>query len=62
MVRNNFMFKKLNAFVLINEADGYWNGKINGKIADDGVYFYKYEVTGLDGSKVTGQGSVELIR
>jgi gliding motility-associated-like protein len=46
----------------INSIQGYWDGNINGNPADDGVYFFKYEVTGLNGDNLSGHGNVTLIR
>lgn len=46
----------------ITEVNGKWDGTINGHEASEGVYFYRYEVKGLDGSTTTGQGNIELIR
>jgi gliding motility-associated-like protein len=42
--------------------DPYWDGKINGTIAPDGVYFVQYTVKGLLGKEITGQGFLQLIR
>lgn len=42
--------------------DPYWDGKINGTIAPDGVYFVQYTVKGLMGKELTGQGFLQLIR
>jgi gliding motility-associated-like protein len=42
--------------------DPQWDGKINGTIAPDGVYFYQYTVKGLMGKEITGQGFLQLIR
>lgn len=42
--------------------DPYWDGKINGTIAPDGVYFMQYTVRGLMGKEITGQGFLQLIR
>lgn len=40
-----------------------WDGKAqNGKIANDGTYFYLYQIKGLDGQSVKGQGFLQLIR
>ncbi|MDR0802272.1 choice-of-anchor L domain-containing protein [Fluviicola sp.] len=42
--------------------DPYWDGKINGSMAPDGVYFLQYTVKGLMGKEITGQGFLQLIR
>ncbi len=42
--------------------NGYWDGTVNGKDADDGVYFYKYEAKGLNGDVLKGHGHVTLKR
>jgi gliding motility-associated-like protein len=39
-----------------------WDGKINGHLATDGVYFIKYKVTGLDDSIQEGHTFFHLIR
>lgn len=41
---------------------GFWDGSVNGNPAEDGVYFYNYTATGLDGTTQTGQGNVQLMR
>ena len=46
----------------ITETAPTWNGKINGENADEGVYFYQYEIEGSDGEKLTGQGFIQLVR
>ncbi len=50
---------------LMFEADGInplWDGTSNGKPVEEGVYFYKYEVLGINGETYTGHGNVTLIR
>lgn len=50
---------------LIFEADGVnplWDGTSKGTPVEEGVYFYKYEVTGINGQLYTGHGNVTLIR
>ncbi len=50
---------------LIYEATGsnpFWDGKIKGALADDGVYFLQYTVKGLKDFEITGQGFFQLIR
>ena len=44
------------------ELTSKWNGDINGKEATDGVYFYKYEVVGINSDVLTGHGHITLIR
>jgi gliding motility-associated-like protein len=40
-----------------------WNGKTEGgAAAEEGTYFYKYLVTGVDGSEYTGHGFLQLVR
>lgn len=39
-----------------------WDGTSKGKPVEEGVYFYKYEVIGLNGQTYTGHGSVTVIR
>ena len=39
-----------------------WDGKVNSTDADEGVYFYKYIVTGVGGDKLEGHGFLHLIR
>lgn len=51
---------------VVNEqtsATPTWDGKLqDGSEAVDGVYFYKYKATGLDGSTIEGHGSISLYR
>ena len=51
-----------NFMARISDLNGYWDGRTNGNMADDGVYFYKYTVTGLDGTTQTGQGDIQLMK
>jgi gliding motility-associated-like protein len=46
----------------ITETTQSWDGRINGKDADEGVYYYQYEIEGSSGEKIKGQGYVQLIR
>lgn len=39
-----------------------WDGKVNSTDAAEGVYFYKYIVTGVGGDKLEGHGFLHLIR
>ena len=43
-------------------VNGFWDGKVNGSLAEEGVYFYNFTVTGLDGTTQTGQGNIQLVR
>lgn len=51
---------------LVFEGSGInpvWNGKTsNGNLVAEGVYFYKYTVTAVDGEIIEGHGFVQLIR
>ena len=51
-----------NQIMEMNELDDKWDGTLNGNQASEGTYFYKYSVTGIDGSVLNGQGFFELIR
>jgi gliding motility-associated-like protein len=42
--------------------DPFWDGKINGTIANEGVYFLQYTVKGLQGKEITGQGFIHLAK
>jgi gliding motility-associated-like protein len=46
----------------MTETSQSWDGRINGKDADEGVYYYQYEIEGTSGEKIKGQGYVQLIR
>lgn len=40
-----------------------WSGENkNGQLVEDGVYFYRYKVTGIQGDVVEGHGFVEVVR
>ena len=40
-----------------------WNGRLaNGTEANEGVYFFRYKATGLDGSILEGHGYMHLVR
>jgi gliding motility-associated-like protein len=41
-------------------TDG-WDGKIQGKKADDGTYYYIISATGFDGKEYTEKGYVQLL-
>jgi gliding motility-associated-like protein len=42
-------------------ANPTWDGKVNGTVAPDGTYFYKYVARGPGGDEITGHGFVQLI-
>jgi gliding motility-associated-like protein len=46
----------------ILDVNGNWDGKISGKDADEGVYFYKYRAKGVNGKELTGHGNITLLR
>jgi gliding motility-associated-like protein len=37
-----------------------WDGKIDGQMASEGVYFVQYRVVGVAGDELVGQGFVQL--
>ena len=39
-----------------------WDGKVNGVLANEGVYFYKYVGYNVSGQEVTGHGFFHLVR
>ena len=46
-----------------DDINSGWNGKMyNGRDADEGVYFYRMEATGVDGSHFEENGSITLLR
>ncbi|WP_343634473.1 choice-of-anchor L domain-containing protein [Fluviicola sp.] len=45
-----------------DNVNGYWDGVVRGDLASDGVYFFKYEIEGLNGKILTGHGDIQLIR
>jgi gliding motility-associated-like protein len=45
-----------------NSPEGFWDGRISGQDAPDGVYFFILKAKGIDGKSHTAQGSVTLIR
>ncbi|TNF49359.1 MAG: T9SS type B sorting domain-containing protein, partial [Bacteroidetes bacterium] len=51
-----------NTVAEITTPQGVWDGTINGNAADDGVYFFRYEATGLNGDVLTGHGNITLVR
>jgi gliding motility-associated-like protein len=45
-----------------NGTAGFWDGESNGKEANEGVYFYIYKATGVNGDVLEGHGHVTLLR
>ena len=43
-------------------ANPTWDGKVGGKDADDGTYFYRYVATGSGGDTVEGHGFFNIFR
>lgn len=43
-------------------AAPFWDGKINGNPAVDGIYFLQYTLTGLKNKEVKGQQFIQLVR
>ena len=39
-----------------------WDGKINGAIANEGVYFFKYVGYNISGQEITGHGFLHLVK
>ena len=38
-----------------------WDGFVDGKLADDGTYYYKYTAKGVNGDVINGSGFLQLI-
>ncbi|MBU3658737.1 MAG: T9SS type B sorting domain-containing protein [Flavobacteriales bacterium] len=52
-----------NVVVTLNDVNESWDGTTsNGTELTDGVYFYTYKLTGLNGDKKEGHGFITLIR
>jgi gliding motility-associated-like protein len=51
-----------NEILKMGSPDDQWDGTRHGDPVSEGTYFYTYKVEGLDGTTITGQGFVELIR
>ena len=52
-----------NIMARIESLDGGWDGRSsNGNDAEEGVYFYKYTATGINGSELSGHGFLTLVR
>ena len=46
----------------ITDTSPTWDGKINGYLADEGVYFYEYTIETQSGPPLKGNGFIQLIR
>lgn len=51
-----------NKMVSFSGVNSFWDGTVNGKLAEEGVYFFNYTATGMNGTTLTGQGNVQLMR
>ena len=52
-----------NLIATIDDLNGGWDGITpGGSDAKEGVYFYRYSATGLDGSEWVGHGFFSLVR
>lgn len=52
-----------NTVAILKDVNEPWNGTTtNGTELTDGVYFYTYKLTGLNGDKKEGHGFITLIR
>lgn len=51
-----------NLIIELNEPNVFWDGKIDGIDAVEGVYFLKYRIKGLDGTEIEGQTFFHLVR
>jgi len=51
-----------NVMFEINDFVTKWDGTFGGSEASEGTYFYKYTITGLDGTTQSGHQFVELLR
>jgi gliding motility-associated-like protein len=38
-----------------------WDGKVNGNVVSDGVYFYKYTAFSVQGDEVVGHGFFHVV-
>lgn len=51
-----------NLLISFDDITDAWDGTINGREAEDGVYFYTYKGASSTGQEVTGHGFFHLIR
>lgn len=51
-----------NQMYYTNKLDEYWNGKVNGTDASEGVYFIKYRAKGVNGKELEGHTFFHLNR
>ena len=51
-----------NVMAILTLGSITWDGTSNGKLADEGVYFYQFEVEGFSGKKDFHQGFLHLYR
>jgi gliding motility-associated-like protein len=51
-----------NVVFTIDTLNAGWDGNINGKEANEGVYFIKYSAKGLDGQSAEGHTNFHLVR
>jgi gliding motility-associated-like protein len=42
--------------------DPVWDGKIDGTVVEEGTYFFRYTVFGLDDQSIEGQGFVQIVK
>jgi hypothetical protein len=53
--------KSADNLVNVPSKNPKWDGKINGVLANEGVYFYKYTGDNGFGEEVTGHGFLHLV-
>ena len=51
-----------NVMAELEGIDDGWDGKVNGKDAEEGVYFVKYKATDFGGRQIEGHTYFTLIR
>ena len=50
-----------NLIYFTTNVDAFWDGKVNGSLAKDGVYFYTYSAKGISEKEISGHGYFTLI-